>query len=40
MFLEFSFEKWSELPDICLMDNEYKNVVILGLNFKNQALSK
>ncbi|WP_223154190.1 GNAT family N-acetyltransferase [Campylobacter concisus] len=31
LFLKFGFEKWSELPGIFLMDNEYKNVVILGL---------
>lgn len=40
LFLKFGFEKWGELPSICLMDDEYKNVVILGLNFKSQALSK
>ncbi len=40
LFLKFGFEKWSELPGIFLMDNEYKNVIILGLNFKSQALSK
>ena len=31
LFLKFGFEKWGELPNICLMDNEYKDVVILGL---------
>ncbi len=40
LFLKFGFEKWGELPSICLMDGKYKDVVILGLNFKNQALSK
>ena len=40
LFLKFGFEKWGELPGVCLMDNEYKNVIISGLNFKSQALSK
>ena len=31
LFLKFCFKKWGELPSICLMDNEYKDVVILGL---------
>jgi len=31
LFLKFGFEKWGELPGVCLMDNEYKDVVILGL---------
>ena len=31
LFLKFGFEKWGELPSICLMDNEYKDIVILGL---------
>ena len=31
LFLKFGFEKWGELPGVCLMDGEYKNVVILGL---------
>ena len=31
LFLKFGFEKWGELPSICLMDNEYKDVVIFGL---------
>ncbi|WP_459862108.1 hypothetical protein [Campylobacter concisus] len=30
-FKKFGFEKWSELPGVCLMDGEYKDVVILGL---------
>jgi len=38
--LKFGFEKWGELPGVCLMDGEHKNVIILGLNFKSQALSK
>ena len=31
LFLKFGFEKWGELPGVCLMDGEYKDVVILGL---------
>ncbi|WP_234401517.1 GNAT family N-acetyltransferase [Campylobacter concisus] len=31
LFLKFGFEKWGELPSICLMGNEYKDVVILRL---------
>lgn len=31
LFLKFGFEKWGELPGVCLMDNEYKDVIILGL---------
>ncbi|MGP1360181.1 GNAT family N-acetyltransferase [Campylobacter sp.] len=31
LFLKFGFEKWGELPSICMMDNEYKDVIILGL---------
>ena len=31
LFLKFGFEKWGELPGVCLMDSEYKDVVILGL---------
>lgn len=30
-FKKFGFKKWGELPSICLMNNEYKDVVILGL---------
>nr|WP_232524635.1 GNAT family N-acetyltransferase [Campylobacter concisus] len=31
IFLKFGFEKWGELPGVCMMDGEYKDVVILGL---------
>ncbi|WP_223155857.1 GNAT family N-acetyltransferase [Campylobacter concisus] len=31
LFLKFGFKKWDKLPSICLMDNEYKSVIILGL---------
>lgn len=31
LFLKFGFKKWGELPGVCLMDNEYKDVIILGL---------